>query len=164
MKADFTEIGSILKQEISQYKSKLEVSKVGRVVELADGIARIYGLDDAMVGEVLEFENDVFGEAFNLEEESIGAVIYGDYTRVREGSDVRVTGRLMSVPVSEEVLGRVLNPLCEPIDGGPPIKTSVTTAHRNGCTGNCPASARQAAASDGAKKHRLDDSYRTRSA
>ncbi|MCJ7777854.1 MAG: F0F1 ATP synthase subunit alpha, partial [Sedimentisphaerales bacterium] len=125
MKADFTEIGSILKQEISQYKSKLEVSKVGRVVELADGIARIYGLDDAMVGEVLEFENDIFGEAFNLEEESIGAVIYGDYTKVREGSDVRVTGRLMSVPVSEEVLGRVLNPLCEPIDGGPPIKTSV---------------------------------------
>ncbi len=125
MKPDFTEIGSILRQEISQYKSRLDVSKVGRVVELADGIARIYGLDNAMVGEVLEFENDVFGEAFNLEEESIGAVIYGDYTRVKEGSDVRASGRLMSVPVGEELLGRVLNPLCEPIDGGPPVKTSV---------------------------------------
>jgi F-type H+-transporting ATPase subunit alpha len=124
MKPDFTEISGIIKQEISQYKSKLDVSTVGRVVELADGIARIYGLDQVMVGEVLEFENDVFGEAFNLEEDSVGAVIYGDYTRVREGADVKATGRLMSVPVGEELLGRVLNSLCEPIDGGPIVQTS----------------------------------------
>jgi F-type H+/Na+-transporting ATPase subunit alpha len=94
-------------------------------VELADGIARIYGLDQAMVGEVLEFENDVFGEAFNLEEDSVAAVIYGDYTKVREGADVRATGRLMSVPVGEALLGRVLNSLCEPIDGGPIVETSL---------------------------------------
>jgi F-type H+-transporting ATPase subunit alpha len=124
MKADFTEISGIIKQEISQYKSKLDVSTVGRVVELADGIARIYGLDDVMVGEVLEFEEDVFGEAFNLEEDSVGAVIYGDYTKVREGADVKATGRLMSVPVGAELLGRVLNSLCEPIDGGPAVETS----------------------------------------
>ncbi len=124
MKPDFTEISGIIKQEISQYKSKLDVSKVGRVVELADGIARIYGLDEVMVGEVLEFENEVFGEAFNLEEDSVGAVIYGDYTKVREGADVRATGRLMSVPVGEQLLGRVLNSLCEPIDGGPIVETS----------------------------------------
>ena len=124
MQLDFSEIGGLLKQEISQYKARLDVARVGRVVELADGIARIYGLDDAMVGEVLEFENDVFGEVFNLEEDSVGAVIYGEYTKVREGSDVRASGRLMSVPVGEELLGRVLNPLCEPIDGGPPVKTT----------------------------------------
>ena len=128
MKVDFSEISGILKQEISQYKSKLDVTKVGRVVELADGIARIYGLDDAMVGEVLQFENDVFGEVFNLEQDSVGAVIYGDYTKVKEGSDVQATGKLMSVAIGDELLGRVLNPLCEPIDGGPPISSEQRTA------------------------------------
>ncbi len=111
MKVDFTEISGILKQEISQYKSKLDVSKVGRVVELADGIARIYGLDDAMVGEVLQFENDVFGEVFNLEQDSVGVVIYGDYTKVKEGSDVRATGKLMSVAIGDELLGQSAQPV-----------------------------------------------------
>ncbi len=124
MKFDFTEITGILKQEISQYKGKLDVTRIGRVVELADGIARIYGLDDAMVGEVLEFENQVLGEVFNLEEDCVGAVIYGDYTKVKEGSDVAATGRLMSVPVGDQVLGRIVNPLCEPIDGGPAITST----------------------------------------
>jgi len=124
MRFDFTEITGILKQEISQYKGKLDVAKVGRVVELADGIARIYGLDEAMVGEVLQFENQVLGEVFNLEEDCVGAVIYGDYTQVKEGSDVIATGRLLSVPVGDQVLGRIVNPLCEPIDGGPSITAS----------------------------------------
>jgi F-type H+-transporting ATPase subunit alpha len=75
-----------------------------------------------MAGEMLQFENDVIGEVFNLEEDSVGAVIYGDYTKVREGSDVRSTGRLMSIPVGEELLGRIVNPLCEPVDGGPTIQ------------------------------------------
>lgn len=123
MKYDFNEISSVLKQEISGYKNKLDVSQVGRVIEVGDGIARIYGLNDAMAGEILQFENDVFGEVFNLEEDSVGAVIYGDYTKIKEGSDVRVTGRLMSIPVGNEMLGRVVNPLCQPIDGGPEIKT-----------------------------------------
>ena len=124
MKFDLGEISNILKREISQYKSKLDVSQVGRVVEVGDGIARIYGLSNAMAGEILQFENDVFGEVFNLEEDSVGAVIYGDYTKVKEGSDVRVTGQLMSIPVGSEMLGRVVNPLCQPVDGGPEIKTT----------------------------------------
>jgi F-type H+-transporting ATPase subunit alpha len=121
MKIDISEITGILKQEIGQYETKLDVTKVGRVVEVGDGIARIYGLDDAMASEMLLFENDTIGEVFNLEEDSLGAVIYGDYTKVREGSDVRSTGRLMSVPVGEELLGRVITPLAQPLDGGPPI-------------------------------------------
>ena len=126
MKFDVTEISGILKQEISQYKSKLDISRVGRVVEVGDGIARIYGLEDAMVGEILKFENDVLGEVFNLEEDSVGAVIYGESIKVRESSDVCATGKLMSVSVGDEMLGRVINPLSEPLDGGPPIKTGVS--------------------------------------
>lgn len=125
MKFDVSEIKSVLKQEISRYQSKIDVSTVGRVTEVGDGIARIYGLTNAMASEMLEFENGVLGEVFNLEEDSIGAVIYGDYLKVKEGSDVRSTGRLLSIPVGFEVLGRVINPLCEPIDGGPAISTSV---------------------------------------
>jgi F-type H+-transporting ATPase subunit alpha len=132
MKFDLSEISNILKQEISQFKTKLDVSEVGRVVEVGDGIARIYGLNNAMAGEILQFANDVFGEVFNLEEDSVGAVIYGDYTKVKEGSDVRVTGRLMSIPVGEELLGRVVNPLCQPLDGRPEIKT--TTRRLIECT------------------------------
>ena len=124
MKTDISEISSILKQEITKYKHKLDVSSVGRVVEVGDGIARIYGLEQAMAGEMLLFEGDVRGEVFNLEEDSIGAVIYGDSIKVREGSDVRATGQLLSVPVGPELIGRVVNPLCEPIDGGSPLNTT----------------------------------------
>ncbi|OHB65952.1 MAG: F0F1 ATP synthase subunit alpha [Planctomycetes bacterium RBG_13_62_9] len=123
MKIDISEITGILKQEISQYESKLDVMKVGRVVEVGDGIARIYGMEDALAGEILLFENDIIGEIFNLEEDSLGAVVYGDYTKVREGSDVRSTGKLMSVPVGEELIGRIITPLCQPLDGGPAIQT-----------------------------------------
>ena len=124
MKSNINEISSILKQEITKYKNKLDVSSVGKVVEVGDGIARIYGLDNAMASEMLRFENDVRGEVFNLEEDSIGAVIYGDSINVREGSDVSATGQLLSIPVGPELLGRVVNPLCEPLDGGAPIKTA----------------------------------------
>jgi F-type H+-transporting ATPase subunit alpha len=126
MKPDITELSSILKEEISRYKNRLDISTVGRVVEIGDGIARVYGLEGAMAGETLLFENNVRGEVFNLEEESIGAVIYGDYTKVKEGSDVYSTGQLLSIPVGYELLGRVINPLCELLDGGPLTKTSAT--------------------------------------
>ena len=121
MKIDISEITGILKQEISRYEAKLDVVNVGRVVEVGDGIARIYGLEGAMASEMLLFENDTIGEVFNLEEDSLAAVIYGDYTKVREGSDVRSTGRLMSVPVGDELIGRVVTPLGQPLDGGPTI-------------------------------------------
>jgi len=126
MKLDIGELGSILKQEISQYKNKLDVTAVGRVVEVGDGIARIYGLQNAMAGEMLMFENGIKGEVFNLEEDSIGAVIYGDYIKIKEGSDVHSTGQLLSIPVGYELLGRVVNPLCEAVDSGPAIQTAST--------------------------------------
>jgi F-type H+/Na+-transporting ATPase subunit alpha len=125
MKFDINEVSNILKEEIKQYKAQLDVSKVGRVVEIGDGIARIYGLDDVMAGEMLEFENGIPGEVFNLEENCVGAVIYGTFSAVREGSDVRSTGRLLSVPVGDELLGRVVNSLCQPVDGGHAIETSI---------------------------------------
>jgi len=117
MKFDVKEISNLIKQEISRYKPQIDVARVGTVWELGDGIARIYGLDNAMLGEMLEFEGGVTGEVFNLEEESIGAVIYGDYINITEGSSVRSTGNVLTVPTGNAFLSRVVNPLCEPIDG-----------------------------------------------
>ncbi|MFC1781969.1 F0F1 ATP synthase subunit alpha [Planctomycetota bacterium] len=121
MKFKVEEITSVIKQEIAQYRSELDVSEVGRVLEVGDGIARIYGLNNAMASEMLQFENGEFGQVFNLEEGSIGAVVYGNYLEIKEGDEVRCTGELLSVPVGPEMLGRVVNPLGQPIDGGPAI-------------------------------------------
>ncbi len=129
MKIKTDEITSVIKQEIQQYSSALEVSDVGRVIEVGDGIARIYGLANAMAGEMLEFQTDsgaVMGQVFNLELDTVGAVIYGDYLGVKEGDTVTSTGRLLEVPVGEELLGRVVNPLGQAIDGGPEIRTKRT--------------------------------------
>jgi F-type H+-transporting ATPase subunit alpha len=123
MKFDVSEISSLIKQEILRYQSQLEVSQVGTVLEVGDGIARLYGLEHAMVGEMLEFDDGVIGEVFNLDEDSIGAVVYGDFYKIREGGHVRSTGRLLSVPVGPELLGRVVNSLCEPMDGLGEIRT-----------------------------------------
>ncbi|MFI4911358.1 MAG: F0F1 ATP synthase subunit alpha [Sedimentisphaeraceae bacterium JB056] len=117
MKFDVKEISSLIKQEISSYKNELNVATVGRVMEIGDGIARIYGLENAMNNEMLEFEGGIPGEVFNLEEDSIGAVVYGDYSNIREGSIVKSTGKVLTLPVSDKILGRVVNPLCEPVDG-----------------------------------------------
>ncbi len=122
MKFKVEEIASVIKQEISQYKQQLDVSEVGRVIEVGDGIARIYGLDNAMAGELLEFANGASGQVFNLEEGSIGAVIFGNYLGIKEGDEVRTTGELLRVPAGKELLGRVVDPLGRPIDGGPAIK------------------------------------------
>jgi F-type H+/Na+-transporting ATPase subunit alpha len=119
MKFKIEELTSVIKQEIAQFESDLDVCEVGRVLEVSDGIARVYGLNNAMAGEVLEFANGVRGQVFNLEEGSIGAVIFSDYLSIKEGDQVRTTGRLLEVPVGREMLGRVVNPLGEPIDGGP---------------------------------------------
>jgi F-type H+-transporting ATPase subunit alpha len=123
MKFDVNEISDLIKQEIGRYKGAIDVARVGKVLEVGDGIARVYGLDTAMAGEMLEFEGGVVGEVFNLEEESVGVVIYGDYRQVKEGSSVRATGRVLSVPVGFGFLGRVVNALCEPIDGEGEIKS-----------------------------------------
>src|SRR3989440_2035487 len=126
MAINVAEITSVLKQEIAGFEQKLSVTEVGTVIEVGDGIARIYGLRNAMAGELLQFENGVMGQVFNLEEESIGAVIFGNYLEIEEGMSVRSTGRLLEVPVGDAVIGRVVNPLGEPLDGGPPIQSSET--------------------------------------
>jgi len=121
------EIAAVIKQEIAQYSAELEVSEVGRVVEVGDGIARVYGLAKAMAGEMLEFQSSkgpVMGQVFNLEEDTVGAVIYGDYLNVKEGDLVKATGRLLEVPVGEALLGRVVDPLGRPLDNGPAIQAS----------------------------------------
>ena len=118
------EITSILKKEIAGYQKELKINEVGTVIEVGDGIARIYGLRNAMAGELLEFENGVMGQVFNLEEDSVGAVIFGHYLSIKEGDTVKTTGRLLEVPVGDAVIGRVVNPLGQPIDGGPPIASN----------------------------------------
>jgi F-type H+-transporting ATPase subunit alpha len=121
MKLKIDEITSVIQQEISAYQTQLDVSQVGRVLEVGDGIARIYGLRNAKAGEMLEFPDGIFGQVFNLEEETVGAVILGDYKNLEEGSPVKATGELLSVPVGTGLLGRVVNALGQPIDGGPAI-------------------------------------------
>jgi len=119
------EIASVIKQEIEQYTQELEVSEVGRVVEVGDGIARIYGLSTAMAGELVEFQTTdgaVMGQVMNLEEDTVGCVVYGDYLSVKEGDLVKSTGRLLEVPVGEGLLGRVVDPLGRPLDDGPAIQ------------------------------------------
>ena len=117
MKFDISEVSHLIKEEIKRYRTEIDVAMVGRVLEVGDGIARVCGLDNAMAGEMLEFEDGVIGEVFNLEEESVGAVIYGDYQKVKESTQVRSTGKMLTVPVGSQMLGRVVDPLCKPIDG-----------------------------------------------
>src|SRR5580698_770470 len=124
MAINVAEITSVLKQEIAGFEQKLAVSEVGTVIEVGDGIARIYGLGNAMAGELLEFENGTMGQVFNLEEDSIGADIFGSFLEIKEGDQVKTTGRLLEVPVGEAVIGRVVDPLGRPIDGGPTIASS----------------------------------------
>ena len=116
------EISSIIKNEIENYKKSLDIKTSGSVLEVGDGIARIYGLSSAMSGELLEFPHGVMGMALNLEEDNVGAVILGDFSLIKEGDEVKATGRVVSVPAGEAILGRVVNALGEPIDGKGEIK------------------------------------------
>jgi F-type H+-transporting ATPase subunit alpha len=126
MALNVAEITSVLKREIAGFDQKLTVSEVGTVIEVGDGIARIYGLRNAMAGELLEFANGTMGQVFNLEEDSIGAVVFGNYLEIKEGDSVKSTGRLLEVPVGDALVGRVVNPLGQPLDGGPAIQSSET--------------------------------------
>ena len=128
MKIKTDEITSVLKKEIQNYKKDLGIDEVGTVLQVGDGIARVYGLKNVMAGEMIEFQNGVMGQAFNLEESSVGVVIYGEYKQIEEGFTVKRTGKIMEVPVGEEMLGRVVNPLGEAIDGKGPILTKKTRA------------------------------------
>ena len=120
------EISSVIKEQIKNYQQKLETSDVGTVIQVADGIARIHGLENAMQGELLEFPGDVFGMVLNLEEDNVGAVLLGDTKNINEGDIVKTTGRVVEVPVGDAMLGRVVNALGQPIDGKGPIETTKT--------------------------------------
>ncbi len=121
IKAD--EITQLIRQQIENYESKIAVDEVGTVITLGDGIARVHGLDKVMAGELLEFPHDVAGIAMNLEEDQVGVVLLGEYTEISEGDEVKRTGRIMSVPVGEALVGRVVNSLGQPIDDKGPIAT-----------------------------------------
>ena len=121
MKLRPEEISSVIKEQIMKYKTELDVSNVGTVIQVADGIARIHGLEKAMQGELLEFPRDVYGMVLNLEEDNVGAVLLGDNRSVNEGDTVKTTGRVVEVPVGDALTGRVVNALGQPIDGKGPI-------------------------------------------
>ena len=116
------EISSVIKEQIKRYASDLEISDVGTVIQVADGIARIHGLENAMQGELLEFPNEIYGMVLNLEEDNVGAVLLGDHKNINEGDTVKTTGRVVEVPVGDCMLGRVVNALGQPIDGKGPIQ------------------------------------------
>ena len=117
------EISSVIKDQIKRYAAQMEVSDVGTVIQVADGIARVHGLENAMQGELLEFPNEVYGMVLNLEEDNVGAVLLGNHKNVNEGDIVKTTGRVVEVPVGDALLGRVVNALGQPVDGKGPIAT-----------------------------------------
>jgi F-type H+/Na+-transporting ATPase subunit alpha len=118
------EITSILRQQIEQYDVETDLAEVGTILQVGDGIARVHGLESAVAMEMLEFEHGVTGIAFNLEEDNVGAALFGDWEHVKEGEPVRRTGRVASIPVGDALIGRIVDPLGNPLDGGPPIESS----------------------------------------
>src|SRR5512136_2404006 len=120
------DIVSILKQQIQQFGTAVTMVDVGTVIEVGDGIARIHGLASAKYNELLQFPNDIAGLALNLEEDSVSAVILGDYSKIKEGDEVRCTGRVVEVPVGDELIGRVITATGEPLDDLGPLKTKKT--------------------------------------
>ena len=116
------EINKLIKEQIRNYEGRLETAQYGTVVQVGDGIARVYGLDNAMAGELIEFPGEVYGMVQNLEENNIGCVLLGDDSNIVEGDKVRCTGKIVSVPVGEAMIGRVVNALGQPIDGKGPIE------------------------------------------
>ncbi|HVG25992.1 MAG TPA: F0F1 ATP synthase subunit alpha [Acidobacteriaceae bacterium] len=125
-KIQANEITELLRQQIENYEQRIQVDEVGTIITLGDGIARVHGLDKVMAGELIEFPHGVSGLAMNLDEDQVGAVLLGDYTELKEGDQVRRTGRIMSVPVGEALIGRVVNALGQPIDDKGPISTNQT--------------------------------------
>ena len=129
------EISAVIREQIKQYKNELEISNFGTVIQVGDGIARIYGLDQCMAGELLEFPGDIYGMALNLEEDNVGTVILGPDTEIKEGDVVKPTGKVVEVPVGPELIGRVVNALGQPIDGKGPIKSTKTRPIENRAPG-----------------------------
>ncbi len=118
------EVSAILRKQLSGFEKEIDVYEVGTVVQIGDGVARVYGLSKCMASELIEFPHGVFGMALNLEEDNVGCILFGDYTFVKEGDEAKRTGRVASMPIGEAMLGRVINPLGQPLDGKGPIKTT----------------------------------------
>src|SRR5712675_2849378 len=118
------EISRLLREEIENYEKAVNVSETGSGISVGDGIARVYGLENVMSGEMVEFPHGVTGIALNLEEDQVGTVLLGEYQEIKEGDEVRRTGKIMSVPVGEAMIGRVVNGLGQPIDGKGPVTSS----------------------------------------
>src|SRR5271170_6812060 len=137
IKAD--EITKILREQIENYQQTLAVDEVGSVISVGDGIARVHGLDKCMAGEMLAFPHDVFGIALNLEEDQVGVVLLGDYTEIEEGDTVKRTNKIMSVPVGDGMLGRVVDALGNPVDDKGPIQNDGRQAWLTGsrCANRC---------------------------
>ena len=115
------EVSRVLKEQIQHYNKKIEVSETGTVLTVGDGVARVYGLDNAMAGELVEFPHDIYGLVLNLEKDNVGIALFGDDSHIKEGDTVKRTKRIFEVPVGDGVVGRVVNPLGQPIDGKGPI-------------------------------------------
>ena len=124
------DIASIIKRQIEDYGSELSLIDVGTVVEAGDGNVRIHGLSNVKYSELLQFPNDTLGLALNLEEDSVGAVILGEFTHIKEGDEVKATGRIVEVPVGESLIGRVVDPLGRPLDGQGPIQSDIILSLR----------------------------------
>ncbi|HXX80390.1 MAG TPA: F0F1 ATP synthase subunit alpha, partial [Thermodesulfovibrionales bacterium] len=126
MEINVAEISELLRKQITDFEKKVDVSEIGTVISVGDGIARVYGLEKCMASELLEFPNNIYGMALNLEEDMVGAVLFGEDALIHEGDIVKRTGRIMSVPVGEAMRGRVVNAIGQPIDGKGPINTKDT--------------------------------------
>ena len=164
MKIKVDEISSVITEEIQNYRHEVDLSEVGRVLEVGDGIARVYGLSNAMAGELVEFSNGQFGQVFNLEENSVGVPILGDYLEIKEGDEVRRTGQLLSVPCGEPLIGRVVDPLGRPLDGKGVIETAAPAPAGVQGTGDRRAPAGERAAADRHQGDRQHDPDRPRPA
>ena len=134
-KINLSEISNLIKQQIESYKDSIKTETIGTVVEVGDGIAVVHGLDRAMQSELLIFPNDVYGMVQNLNNDSVGVILLGDSSLVSEGDTVKCSGRILEIPVGEDFIGRVINPLGQPIDGAGPIKAAATRPIEQKATG-----------------------------
>ncbi len=131
------EITSIIQQEIEGYEAILDVKETGTVLSVGDGVARIHGLEKVMYGELIAFPHEIVGLALNLEEDNVGAVLLGDFSKIKSGDQVKRTSRIMSVPVGQELVGRVINAIGQPVDEKGPIECQECFTDGTHCTRNC---------------------------
>ena len=164
MSVKASEISDLIKSRIENFKSASEARNVGTVVTVTDGICRIHGLADVRYGEMIEFPGNLFGLALNLEQDSVGAVVLGDYKGIREGDTVKTTGRILEVPVGRELLGRVVDALGQPIDGKGPLKTTKTAPIERVAPGVIYRKSVEPAGADRLQGRRLDGPDRPRTA